>query len=120
MICLSQHRNFMHLHEFVQYLLLPFYAEFSWDEVKVDKHRENYIGHSLKAPVGRWQKGKWSLHFFLFPFACLCCAYLLVGVQSYWLRGYFPVVKLSNFSLFGCHHGTIPELQTMSNNIIML
>lgn len=25
--------------------------------MKADKHRENYIGHSLKAPVGRWQKG---------------------------------------------------------------
>lgn len=32
-------------------------AEFSWDDVKVDKHRENYLGHSIKAPVGRWQKG---------------------------------------------------------------
>ncbi|XP_019192236.1 PREDICTED: multiple myeloma tumor-associated protein 2 homolog [Ipomoea nil] len=32
--------------------------QFAWDDVKVDKHRENYIGHSIKAPVGRWQKGK--------------------------------------------------------------
>lgn len=32
--------------------------QFKWDDVKVDKHRENYLGHSLKAPVGRWQKGK--------------------------------------------------------------
>ncbi|KAI7726167.1 hypothetical protein M8C21_020386 [Ambrosia artemisiifolia] len=32
--------------------------EFSWDDVKVDKYRENYIGHSLKAPVGRWQKDR--------------------------------------------------------------
>ncbi|CAH9148792.1 unnamed protein product [Cuscuta epithymum] len=32
--------------------------QFSWDDVKVDKHRENYIGHSVNAPVGRWQKGK--------------------------------------------------------------
>ncbi|XP_061588437.1 multiple myeloma tumor-associated protein 2 [Cololabis saira] len=32
--------------------------QFSWDEVKVDKHRENYLGNSLMAPVGRWQKGK--------------------------------------------------------------
>lgn len=33
-------------------------AEFSWDAVKDDKDRENYLGHSLMAPVGRWQKGK--------------------------------------------------------------
>lgn len=32
--------------------------QFNWDDVKVDKHRENYIGHSIKASVGRWQKGK--------------------------------------------------------------
>ncbi|KAI8008677.1 hypothetical protein LOK49_LG07G01511 [Camellia lanceoleosa] len=32
--------------------------QFTWDDVKVDKHRENYLGHSIKAPVGRWQKGK--------------------------------------------------------------
>ncbi|XP_042473404.1 multiple myeloma tumor-associated protein 2 homolog [Zingiber officinale] len=32
--------------------------QFNWDDVKVDKHRENYLGHSVKAPVGRWQKGK--------------------------------------------------------------
>mmetsp|Transcript_11338 Transcript_11338/g.15832 ORF Transcript_11338/g.15832 Transcript_11338/m.15832 type:complete len:240 (-) Transcript_11338:175-894(-) len=31
---------------------------FSWDDVKIDKHRENYLGHSQFAPVGRWQKGK--------------------------------------------------------------
>jgi hypothetical protein len=33
-------------------------AEFKWDDVKADKYRENYLGHSLKAPVGRWQRGK--------------------------------------------------------------
>ncbi|BFZ62361.1 hypothetical protein YB2330_003455 [Saitoella coloradoensis] len=33
-------------------------AQFSWDDVKNDKHRENYLGHSVMAPVGRWQKGK--------------------------------------------------------------
>ncbi|GAB0135618.1 hypothetical protein EsDP_00003950 [Epichloe bromicola] len=33
-------------------------VNFSWDEVANSSHRENYLGHSLKAPVGRWQKGK--------------------------------------------------------------
>ncbi|XP_053740016.1 multiple myeloma tumor-associated protein 2 [Synchiropus splendidus] len=33
-------------------------GQFTWDDVKVDKHRENYLGNSLMAPVGRWQKGK--------------------------------------------------------------
>eukprot|EP01031_Cornospumella_fuschlensis_P025818 gene25817-31180_t len=32
--------------------------QFKWDDVKSDKYRENYLGHSLQAPVGRWQKGK--------------------------------------------------------------
>nr|POE53271.1 multiple myeloma tumor-associated protein 2 like [Quercus suber] len=33
-------------------------VNFSWDDVKNSAHRENYLGHSIKAPVGRWQKGK--------------------------------------------------------------
>ncbi|KAK2590388.1 hypothetical protein QQS21_011925 [Conoideocrella luteorostrata] len=33
-------------------------TNFTWDEVASSSHRENYLGHSLKAPVGRWQKGK--------------------------------------------------------------
>ena len=32
--------------------------QFEWETIKADKHRENYLGHSLMAPVGRWQKGK--------------------------------------------------------------
>ena len=32
--------------------------QFDWSEVKQDKYRENYLGHSLKAPVGRWAIGK--------------------------------------------------------------
>ncbi|NWI99471.1 MMTA2 protein, partial [Crypturellus undulatus] len=32
--------------------------QFSWEDVKADKQRENYLGNSLMAPVGRWQKGK--------------------------------------------------------------
>nr|KAJ3423117.1 hypothetical protein HK105_002513 [Polyrhizophydium stewartii] len=31
---------------------------FQWDDVKSDQHRENYLGHSIKASVGRWQRGK--------------------------------------------------------------
>ena len=33
-------------------------AEFSWDDVKADKDRHNYLGNSLMAPVGKWQQGK--------------------------------------------------------------
>ncbi|CAN0106629.1 unnamed protein product [Ectocarpus sp. 12 AP-2014] len=32
--------------------------QFKWEDVKGDVHRENYLGHSLLAPVGRWQRGK--------------------------------------------------------------
>ena len=32
--------------------------QFSWDAVKGDKDREYYLGHSVKASVGRWQNGK--------------------------------------------------------------
>ncbi|XJO78189.1 hypothetical protein BDV3_002670 [Batrachochytrium dendrobatidis] len=31
---------------------------FKWDDVKDDKHRENYLGNSVKASVGRWQNNK--------------------------------------------------------------
>ncbi|CAF9906617.1 MAG: hypothetical protein ALECFALPRED_002463 [Alectoria fallacina] len=33
-------------------------GEFKWDDVRDSQHRENYLGHSLMAPVGRWQKNK--------------------------------------------------------------
>ena len=33
-------------------------AQFDWSNVKTDTQRENYLGHSAMAPVGRWQKGK--------------------------------------------------------------
>ncbi|KAI1981328.1 hypothetical protein LOZ53_000505 [Ophidiomyces ophidiicola] len=29
---------------------------FKWSDVKDSSHRENYLGHSLMAPVGRWQQ----------------------------------------------------------------
>ncbi|KAL1411394.1 hypothetical protein Q8F55_002350 [Vanrija albida] len=31
---------------------------FRWSDVKDDKHRENYLGHTVNAPVGRWQNNK--------------------------------------------------------------
>ena len=31
--------------------------QFNWESVKSDKDREFYLGHSVKASVGRWQKG---------------------------------------------------------------
>ncbi|TFY79929.1 hypothetical protein EWM64_g4081 [Hericium alpestre] len=33
-------------------------AEFKWADVSADKDRENYLGHSVNAPTGRWQKNK--------------------------------------------------------------
>ena len=33
-------------------------VNFNWEDVATSNHRENYLGHSLKAPVGRWAKGK--------------------------------------------------------------
>ncbi|KAJ4378909.1 hypothetical protein N0V86_005785 [Didymella sp. IMI 355093] len=33
-------------------------SEFKWEDVKNDAQRENYLGHSLMAPVGRWQQNK--------------------------------------------------------------
>ncbi|KAL9102241.1 MAG: hypothetical protein Q9163_002577 [Psora crenata] len=33
-------------------------ADFKWEDVKDDVHRENYLGHSIMAPVGRWQKNR--------------------------------------------------------------
>ncbi|MDI1492475.1 MAG: hypothetical protein OHK93_003689 [Ramalina farinacea] len=33
-------------------------ADFKWSDVKDDAHRENYLGHSLMAPVGRWQQNR--------------------------------------------------------------
>ncbi|PGH00673.1 hypothetical protein GX51_05659 [Blastomyces parvus] len=31
---------------------------FKWTDVKTSTHRENYLGHSLMAPVGRWQQNR--------------------------------------------------------------
>ncbi|RKU45915.1 hypothetical protein DL546_001447 [Coniochaeta pulveracea] len=33
-------------------------VNFNWDDVATSQHRENYLGHSLKAPVGRWAQGR--------------------------------------------------------------
>lgn len=33
-------------------------GDFKWSDVQSSARRENYLGHSLMAPVGRWQKGK--------------------------------------------------------------
>ncbi|GAA5982276.1 hypothetical protein JCM10908_004811 [Rhodotorula pacifica] len=33
-------------------------GDFKWSDVAADKDREYYLGHSLRAPVGRWQNGK--------------------------------------------------------------
>ncbi|KAL6719682.1 hypothetical protein ACLMJK_001603 [Lecanora helva] len=33
-------------------------GDFKWEDVRDSQHRENYLGHSLMAPVGRWQRNK--------------------------------------------------------------
>lgn len=33
-------------------------SEFKWEDVKASTDREYYLGHSVKALAGRWQKGK--------------------------------------------------------------
>ncbi|KAL6771864.1 hypothetical protein ACKKBG_A28065 [Auxenochlorella protothecoides x Auxenochlorella symbiontica] len=32
--------------------------QFNWESVRADQDREYYLGHSVKALTGRWQKGK--------------------------------------------------------------
>mmetsp|Transcript_20090 Transcript_20090/g.65442 ORF Transcript_20090/g.65442 Transcript_20090/m.65442 type:complete len:229 (+) Transcript_20090:67-753(+) len=32
--------------------------QFSWDQVKTDKDRDHYLGHSIHASVGRYNKGR--------------------------------------------------------------
>lgn len=33
-------------------------GEFKWSDVQGSSHRENYLGHSVMAPVGRWQQNR--------------------------------------------------------------
>jgi hypothetical protein len=33
-------------------------VNFQWSDVTASQHREHYLGHSIMAPVGRWQKGR--------------------------------------------------------------
>ncbi|KAK9474017.1 kinase phosphorylation protein-domain-containing protein [Dipodascopsis tothii] len=33
-------------------------GQFTWEAVKEDKYRENYLGHSVMAPTGRWAAGR--------------------------------------------------------------
>ena len=32
--------------------------QFKWEDVKSDKDRQNYLGHSVMAATGRWQNGR--------------------------------------------------------------
>lgn len=35
--------------------------QFNWEDVKEDKNNQSYLGHSVKAPVGRWQNGVYKI-----------------------------------------------------------
>lgn len=35
--------------------------QFNWEDAKEDKYNQNYLGHSVKAAKGRWQKGDASI-----------------------------------------------------------
>lgn len=59
-----------------------YFSEFSWDDVKVDKHRENYLGHSVKAPVGRWQKGS-DLHNYIYSIWRAVLFVFAVNINSF-------------------------------------
>ncbi|CAK9781161.1 unnamed protein product [Cutaneotrichosporon oleaginosum] len=38
-------------------------GDFKWSDVKEDKYRENYLGHTVNAPIGRWQANK-DIHWY--------------------------------------------------------
>jgi hypothetical protein len=33
-------------------------GDFKWSDVQTSSHRENYLGHSVMAPTGRWARGR--------------------------------------------------------------
>ncbi|KAK3737058.1 hypothetical protein QZH41_016500 [Actinostola sp. cb2023] len=54
LVVLKLQRCIIHLEAVYEVALISL----SGKSIKADKHRENYLGHSLMAPVGRWQKKK--------------------------------------------------------------
>lgn len=56
--------------------------QFNWDSVKSDKDREFYLGHSVKATTGRWQKGQTS-SLLVSHFRCRGMLLLLQSQQAF-------------------------------------
>lgn len=50
--------SFLNMFNFANFRISGGRNEFKWSDVQSSVHRENYLGHSVMAPVGRWQQNR--------------------------------------------------------------